>query len=88
MWTDTPDLCQDYAGVLREIVTRLKCKGYERPAGEDRMRCSAYLGLLACLIKEDPLMNYIFVESAIGCNIARGYSKCFGQLGIVILFLR
>ena len=34
LWTDTPDLCKDYAGVLREIVKRIKCKGDERPAGE------------------------------------------------------
>ena len=34
LWTDTPDLCKDYAGVLREIVNRLKCKGDETPAGE------------------------------------------------------
>ena len=34
LWTDTPDLWKDYAGVLREIVNRLKCKGDETPAGE------------------------------------------------------
>ena len=34
LWTDTPDLCKDYAGVLRNIVNRLKCKGDETPAGE------------------------------------------------------
>jgi len=35
LWTDTPDLCKDYSGVLREIVNRLKCKGDEKPAGKD-----------------------------------------------------
>ena len=34
LWTDTPNLCKDYAGVLRENVNRLKCKGDETPAGE------------------------------------------------------
>ena len=46
LWTDTPDLCKDYAGVLREIVNRLKCKGDETPAGE----ILPFISLTTCLV--------------------------------------
>ena len=46
LWTDTPDLCKDYSGVLREIVNRLKCKGDEKPAGEEATLLD-FLGLVS-----------------------------------------
>ena len=58
LWTDTPDLCKDYAGVLREIVNRLKCKGDETPAGE----ILPFISLMTCPCDHEEHVSFPFVK--------------------------